>query len=266
LNIANHIILNYLVLIVVILAMMVMLVIIYNYFHKQKIVLKNEIQVVKEVHERTLLSTQLEIQEQTFGHISREIHDHVGQRLTLARFYLSSISDKKEDTLILADTASNLIAEAITDLKQLSRSLTSSVIEDNGLLYALEQEVTRIQRLFDWTIKLRVFGESKFISTENELILFRIVQEAIQNIIKYADPKTVLIDFYFTAEKIALEIKDDGKGFEISKINTSSFSEKSGLANMKKRTNLLNGSMRIESTPGKGTTLSFIFPLNNTYA
>jgi signal transduction histidine kinase len=213
-----------------------------------------------------MLSTQLEIQEQTFSHISREIHDHVGQRLTLARFYLSSIKDKNDDAVLsLSDTASQLIGEAIADLKQLSRSLTSSLIEDNGLLFALEQEVDRIARLVNWKIELRVSGDSKFISTGSELIIFRIVQEALQNIIKYAEPSKVDIEFSFTETDVALTIQDDGKGFDPLLLSQNP-SGKSGLANMKKRSLLLNGTMDIESSPGNGTKLSFIFPLKHTYA
>lgn len=264
--VVDRVLLNFLIIIIVIIAMVIMFIIIYNYFKKQNIILKNEIHIVKEIHDRTMLSTQLEIQEQTFGHISREIHDHVGQRLTLARFYLSSVSTKQEEALVLSDTASQLIGEAIADLKQLSRSLTSSVIEDNGLLYALEQEIQRIARLVPWKIELRITGDSKFISTDNELIIFRIVQEALQNIIKYAEPQQVFIDFHFTPGQIALEVIDDGKGFYNGRMTQPSSSGKSGLANMKKRTSLLNGTMEIFSSPGKGTKLSFIFPLNHTYA
>ena len=246
--------------------MMTMFVIVYNYFRKQKVSMQNEIILVKEIHERTMLSTQLEIQEQTFGHISREIHDHVGQRLTLARFYLSSLKEKDTaGVMSLAESASQLIGEAITDLKQLSRSLTSSVIEDNGLLYALEQEIERISRLVSWKLTLQVDGDSKFISTDSELIIFRIVQEALQNIIKYAEPQEVRITFDFSTKQVALIIQDDGKGFDPMQVKQNAGS-KSGLANMKKRSLLLTGSMDLQSSPGAGTTLSFIFPLNHTYA
>ena len=246
--------------------MMTMFVIVYNYFRKQKVSMQNEIILVKEIHERTMLSTQLEIQEQTFGHISREIHDHVGQRLTLARFYLSSLKEKDTaGVMSLAESASQLIGEAITDLKQLSRSLTSSVIEDNGLLYALEQEIERISRLVSWKLTLQVDGDSKFISTDSELIIFRIVQEALQNIIKYAEPQEVRITFDFSTKQVALIIQDDGKGFDPMQVKQNAGS-KSGLANMKKRSSLLAGSMDLQSSPGVGTKLSFIFPLNHTYA
>jgi signal transduction histidine kinase len=234
--------------------------------HQKRFVFDKEVLKIKSEFQESMLTTQLEIQEQTFGHISREIHDHVGQRLTLAKFHLSSISIKKEEALVLSDTASQLIGEAIADLKQLSRSLTSSVIEDNGLLYALEQEIQRIARLVPWKIELRITGDSKFISTDNELIIFRIVQEALQNIIKYAEPQQVFIDFHFTPGQIALEVIDDGKGFYNGRMTQPSSSGKSGLANMKKRTSLLNGTMEIFSSPGNGTKLSFIFPLNHTYA
>jgi len=234
--------------------------------HQRRFVFDKELLKIRNEFQENMLSAQLEIQEQTFSHISREIHDHVGQRLTLARFYLSSMSEKDQHTVsVLSDTASQLIGEAITDLKQLSRSLTSSLIEDNGLLFALEQETERISRLVHWKLSLGVNGDSKFISTDSELIIFRIVQEALQNIIKYAKPEEVNIDFVFTQTEVALTIVDDGIGFDPSLLNQNT-SGKSGLVNMKKRSLLLNGSMDIHSSPGRGTKLSFIFPLNTNYA
>ena len=263
----NYYIINYLLIIFVIASMVTVFVIFYTYFNKNKVSIEKKIEIEREKHEQTLLSTQLEIQEQTFNHISREIHDHVGQRLTLARFYLSSMQTRpSEEMLSLSDDASQLIAEAISDLKQLSRSLTSTIIEDNGLFFALEQEIERVQRLVNWSVRMRIHGDSKYVSTGSELILFRIVQEALQNIIKYATPQHVTIDFYFLTDQVKLVIKDDGIGFDVKEFNLRQPAGKSGLANMKKRTAILNGTLSIQSKPGKGTSLSFTFPLNQTYA
>lgn len=235
--------------------------------HQRRFVFEKKLKKLYQDHNDTLLSTQLEIQEQTFNHISREIHDHVGQRLTLARFYLSSMQTRpSEEMLSLSDDASQLIAEAISDLKQLSRSLTSSIIEDNGLFFALEQEIERVQRLVSWSVRMQIHGDSKYISTGSELILFRIVQEALQNIIKYATPQHVTIDFYFLTDQVKLVIKDDGIGFDVKEFKLRQPAGKSGLANMKKRTAILNGTLSIQSKPGKGTSLSFTFPLNQSYA
>jgi signal transduction histidine kinase len=234
--------------------------------HQKKFIFNQKIFKLNSEYQKNLLSTQLEIQEQTFNYISREIHDHVGQRLTLARFYFSKMEGQSEQEIShLVEDASRLIGEAIVDLKQLSRSLTSSVIEDNGLIFALQQEVNRIRRLVSWLIDLDVKGDSRFVSVSNEVIIFRIVQEALQNIMKYASPTKVLVVLNYLPESLQLKIMDDGVGFNPDQSSDASGHSGSGLLNMKNRAAILQGSMEIDSAPGKGTRLEFQFPLNQVY-
>jgi signal transduction histidine kinase len=234
-------------------------------FHFNKKLLK-----VESDYQENMLLTQLEIQEQTFQQISREIHDHIGQRLTLARLYINSLLESINITQIDAlKESSNLIEEAIGDLKHLSRSLTANIIRDEGLLQALKLEVERVSKITSLRIEMDYGDNLPFLSLENELIIYRIIQEAIQNIIKHAKATHVNISLSFSNRVLLLEIRDNGKGFDLSAFRSAPTSHKSGLDNLKKRAALLQGELNINSEEGKGTSLQFKFPNQqhlNTYA
>ena len=225
-------------------------------FHFNKHLLK-----VESEFQENMLLTQLEIQEQTFQQISREIHDHIGQRLTLARLYINGLSESVEPNQQDAlHESSALIEEAIGDLKHLSRSLTANIIRDEGLLEALKLEIERVSKITSLRIEMYYADNLPFLSLENELIIYRIIQEAIQNIIKHAKATHVNISLSFSNNILFLEIRDNGKGFDLSAFRSTPKPHKSGLENLKKRATLLQGEFDISSEEGKGTFLQFRFP------
>ena len=224
------------------------------HFNKKLLRVENEFQ-------KNMLLTQLEIQEQTFRQISREIHDHIGQRLTLARLYINGISEAiPVNEFEAINESSMLIEEAITDLKNLSRSLTANLIRDEGLLHAMQMETNRVSKLTGLKISLQINDELPFLSVENELIIFRIIQESLQNIIRHAEATNVEIRFIYKDDLLRLSIGDDGKGFDPLSVAAQNKSNKSGLENLKKRADLLQGDFNIYSGNRKGTLLEFHFP------
>ncbi len=107
-------------------------------------------------------------------------------------------------------------------------------------------------------------GELQFLNTNSELLIFRIIQESINNIIKYAKAENIKITITYAPENIKFTIKDDGIGFDPDTIFTNKkIGEMAGLKNMRQRAESLDGQLTIESTPGKGTMLNVIIPINN---
>ncbi len=247
---------------IIIIVMSILLVIILLFYKKEKEKHKYELELLKIENQKIILNTQLEIQEQTFSQISREIHDHIGQRLTLARLYINglSVSINKHQKDVLKES-STLIEEAIGDLKHLSRSLTANIIRDEGLLQALKLEIERVSKITSLGIEMYYADNLPFLSMENELIVYRIIQEAIQNIIKHAKATHVNISLSFSNNILLLEIRDNGKGFDLSAFKAAPKSQKSGLENLKKRASLLQGEFDIHSEEGKGTFLQFRIPI-----
>ena len=232
--------------------------IIYRYQLKKNIYLK-EMEELKIEHETSMLQSQVEIQEQTFENISREIHDNIGQKLTLAKLQLNTVNlnDSKKTSERLHDAVS-LISEAINDLSDISRSMSSEIILNNGLIKALEFEVAQLNKSSLYRIALVVNGNPVFFDSQKELVLFRIVQEALNNIMKHAAAREIQLSLNYWENQVEMRISDDGKGF----VNGSSTLKGTGIANMKRRAELLNGQCSVFSNPGQGTQIKIEIPIN----
>ncbi len=225
-----------------------------------------EIEQIKLAHQSQILQSQLEIQEQTFQNISREIHDNINQILTLAKFHLNSLErGGGPGTQALITVAIDLIGEAINDLSDISRSLSSELIKSNGLIGALEFEVERIRNIVGHDIRLEVRGMARFVQGEKEIMIFRIVQEALNNAIRHAGGTQIIIDLHYAQDGLDLRIRDNGTGFQLTKEKPKD-SYSAGLNNMIRRAELMNGWCKIESSRGAGTIVHALVPFdeNNT--
>ena len=152
---------------------------------------------MKNTFQKTLLQTQLEIQEQTLKNISQEIHDNVGQVLTLAKLNLATTTVADEAASEKIKTSQQLIGKAIQDLRDLSRSLNTDYVEEMGLVRSVEYELELLQKTGTIATELNIEGKIIKFNKHTELILFRIVQETIHNIMKHAEAKKISasIDF-----------------------------------------------------------------------
>jgi signal transduction histidine kinase len=228
-----------------------------NKFKKNKKLNKLNIENLEINYQLNLLKSQLQIQEQTFQNISREIHDNIGQKLTLAKLKINTINTNQvvdlNDTLMVI---SKLITDSLNDLRDISRSLSSEVILNNGLIKALENEINQLNKLFNYNFKMKLTGEVLYMSAETELTVFRIIQEALTNSIKHAEATSVFLDLHFINNELLISIEDNGKGFEISVIK-----DLNGLNNLKSRTQSLNGQIEINSEPLIGTTIKIKIPI-----
>ena len=224
-----------------------------------------EKQLLESQFSQALLQTQLEIQEQTLKTISEEIHDNIGQALSLAKLKLNTIDITKQEQLIEKITDSkNLVSKAIQDLRDLSRSLNTDNIAAMGLIRALEYEL-ELFRKSGFTTDLRISGTITRMEPQRELIIFRIVQEALTNIIKHAEAGTITVMAVYNTDTLELQVQDDGKGIPvILDINKEESSNKSlGLRNMHNRAKMVGATFSMESVPGNGTVIKLSIPFNN---
>lgn len=230
--------------------------IIYRYQQKQNAYFIS-LEQLKARHENDMLKSRLEIQEQTFTNISREIHDNIGQKLTLAKLHLNTLEFLDQNKIRLQiDDSIAMIGEAINDLSDISRSMSSEIILNNGFIKALEFEVNQLNKPGLYGIKLSVTGETIFLDANKELVLFRITQEALNNIVKHAEASNICISLHYQKGNLLLEIRDDGRGFALESKKMGS-----GLVNMAKRAKMLNGICEITSRPDHGTAIKIEIPL-----
>jgi two-component system, NarL family, sensor kinase len=207
--------------------------------------------------QQELLRTQLEIQEQTFKTIAEEIHDNIGQILSMAKLNLDTVDleAKEKATEKIAD-AGQLVFKAIKDLRHLSKSLNMEAISTIGFLKATETELQQLQKNGIQT-HLEMKGRSHRLDAQKELILFRIVQESLQNIVKHADASQICVMAVFNQQNFERTISDNGCGFDYTQIDLSG----SGLQNMKNRAVLIGAHFTIESRPQGGTVINIQLPI-----
>ncbi len=209
-------------------------------------------------YEKLILVTQVEIQEQTFQHISKEIHDNINLSLTLAKLNLNTLSiSDKEKAEHKIQSSIELLSTSIAQLNDLSKSLDADTINRHSLLMALEEERQRINRTDCIYIDYEVYGTPVYMNNPAEIVIFRIIQESINNIIKHAKAKIAQLKLNYQQDHLLVSITDDGEGFDQTKLPQTGHA---GLRNMENRVKLLGGTMQIESQPGKGSHFVFTIP------
>jgi len=229
------------------------------FFHKQKVKrLDMEREILEAQYKQTMLEARLEIQEQTFNNISREIHDNVGQLLSLAKVQVSIIDKSTNTDKTLLHELKQNIGNALTDLRDIAKSLSGERMILLGLLPTLNQEIERINRSQFLKAALIINGEEHKFSEQKQLIMVRIIQETLQNIIKHAEAKNVEVILNFNTHFLAIDVTDDGKGFiPGEKVNTISGL---GLQNIVNRAEIIGGKAKITSTLNSGTQVKLTIP------
>jgi two-component system, NarL family, sensor kinase len=221
---------------------------------KQKHLLEK--QQLQAQYKQDLLNTQLEIQEQILKTISGEIHDNICQALTLAKLNLNTLPMQANETdQKKVDTAREQVSKAINDLRDLSKSLHGDKITEIGLEEAIASQLKIIQNSGQFTTNLTVTGTpAKPLEPRQEMVLFRMVQEILNNVLKHSRAEKINVALVYTPGNAILSVSDDGIGFDARKLNVSKTGI--GLTNLYSRAALINAKVCLQSSLGKGTTIS----------
>ena len=232
-------------------------------YRKKQMAYIKEVEQIKSDYEKNLLNAHIEIQEQTFQAISRDIHDNINLCLTLAKLNLNTLDlngiEKSTDQIT---SSIEFISKAIIDLTDISRSLNSDIISEQGLIRALELEIEKLKKLKCFFVTFEVSGSPVFMDAQKELLIFRIIQESFNNMLKHAQARQIQLHMHYDLDHVIITATDDGVGFtkpgkkEVPGKNKPT----SGLRNMQKRAELLNGSFNINSHPGLGTVVKISIP------
>ena len=225
--------------------------------HNKKVLrLRLEQNLMQTKFEQVLAETQVEIQEETLKKISEEIHDNIGQKLSSAKTSLATIDTTQniefDEKIKIAKTQ---IGEAIQHLRDISKSFNSDAIADMGLANALKHELEIIKKM-GIDAQLTVFGFAENPNPKVKLILFRIIQESIHNVLKHAKAKNLFINLNYVSNGLEIIVKDDGIGFNDSTISNSS--KGIGIINIKNRCKAIDANLVIESQLNKGTQIKII--------
>lgn len=217
----------------------------------------NEIEIKNEIHQRELLATQLEIQQVTMQQIGRELHDNIGQKLTLVSLYTQQLlyENKVPEVIERIEQVSQIINQTLQDLRSLSKTLTDDNINQKEIVTLIQEEVNNTNAFQKCHVDFKHNFEQLDLGFVHKNVLLRITQEFIQNSMKHANCKNIFINLN-TSEKVLweLNIKDDGIGFDPSDVNSNGI----GLTNMRNRAEIIGADFRLESGENLGTTLNII--------
>jgi signal transduction histidine kinase len=207
-----------------------------------------------------MYANQQKVQEQTLNHVSQEIHDNVGQMLSLVKIQLNLAAQKNNIQNELIAEAQENIGRAMMDLRDLAKGMSSERIRVLGLVGSVEQEAERIRRTGSCLISIECKGAVIQLEHQKETILFRVIQECLQYTLKQSRATEILLSFNYIDQYLHINIKDNGKGFLVSRENNLIGM---GLLNIHHRIKLMNGRIIIQSEPGIGTNLHIEVPLNS---
>lgn len=223
-----------------------------------------ELHLMKERYEQELLKSQLEIQENVFGHLSQEIHDNIGQSLTFVALSLLTVPvDNNSEAQEYIEESRKALQKAITELRDLSRSLHTDRVTEIGLANSIEFELQRLKRTNLYETSVNFVDVRNLLDHQTEIILFRIVQEMLNNIVKHAKASRVEASLSHNTDIIVLEITDNGIGFNPDALFAEQENHKGlGLRNIRKRATLIGGTFHIHSEKNSGTAIRITIPVN----
>jgi signal transduction histidine kinase len=235
------------------------LIMILLYNNRRKLAQKEK-EMMQQQFRTELLQTEFEVQEQTRKNLAADLHDNIGQLLSLTNVTLASINtgDTEKARQKIADTQ-ELVGRSIKELRQLSKIIHGEQLIRQGLEQTIEQEITWVERNGHYTVAFEHSLPRFEVSTnDKDLFIYRLFQESLNNILKHSGANQIRIRLYFTAPNLILSISDNGVGFNVAEKKQQEGGL--GLFNMQKRATLLKGSLEVISEPNKGTTLIFSIP------
>lgn len=232
----------------------VVMVFLFIIFQKKKNVLLMQQTETARQYEKEIIESQVEIREQTLRNISWELHDNIGQLLTLAKIQLQSVKENPKYITDLNDNLSGIISE----VRSLSKSINPDYISKINLSDAIQIEIDRFNKLNYVKASLTTKGAIFQLDKKAEIIIFRILQEFFSNTIKHSKATELAVEMEYVKNKLYIKAIDNGAGFEVENVGKNGI----GLTNMKKRGALINAEVAINSEINSGTSL--IIALTNT--
>lgn len=229
---------------------------------------KNRAEIEKKINQQKFRSVLiLEGQEEERKRIAMDIHDGIGQMLTSLKYQIESI-DLHQDERARQKIAEvdQLIKEIIKEVRKVTFNLKPTVLGDYGLQAGLNVFIQEIGKLTGIDLQYRTSGSISRLPQKIENNIFRIIQEAINNAIKYSEADKITVSLKQIESELIITVKDEGKGFDtkIAEARSSNLDSGRGFFNMYERTEYVNGNLEIQSEPDQGTTVRLTVPVRNT--
>jgi signal transduction histidine kinase len=232
---------------------------------------QNHRALLKKAHQMQLqlrhLSHQILLaQEEERKEISRELHDEIAQALTGINVQLASMktefgASKKSFSRHISQTQ-RLVEKSVDIVHQFARNLRPTLLDDLGLIPALHAYLNGFAKRTRLRISFSTFAGVEKLSNDKRIVLYRVAQAALINIAQHAQANSVNVDIKAPPHAVLMEIKDDGKSFDVEHVLDPSRYKRLGLVGMRERVEMVGGIFQVESAPGRGTTVSAKLPFS----
>jgi len=211
------------------------------------------------------------VKEEERKRIARDLHDETSQVVASLSAHLDAaanvIPESSTKARTLLKKARELSVSILDELHKVIYELHPFLLDDLGLVPAVESLIENYMKTSGLRVGLKTTGKIRRLSSEKELTLFRVIQEALGNIVRHAKARNVTVSFAFQKETLKVKIVDDGVGFDLEKVTDLKERPRGlGILGMRERTGLINGTMNLHARPGKGTEISIIVPMNHLRA
>lgn len=200
-------------------------------------------------YEKTVLSVEKEIREQTLVHVGQELHDNIGQILSLTKLTLRHTDPQR------IGEAKDLVQQAIKEVRNLSKAINLDWVKEITLAEFIASELDKISSLDFCKTEFHSNGAEIRLEDSKKLVLVRMIQECLNNAIKHAAPSLISIKIEFRPEDLNISIVDDGAGFDVNKESTGQ-----GIRNLQSRIKTIGGKAEVRSVPGQGTRIRLSLP------
>jgi signal transduction histidine kinase/cytochrome c-type biogenesis protein CcmH/NrfG len=247
---------------ILLLSVLILAIFFFLLYNRHKLKQKNLVQM--ERNEQQLLRTRaiVEAEENERTRIARELHDGIGQQLSAVKLNLSSLQstlgNNNTEQSVLMRNAIEIIDDSVKEVRSVSHSMMPNALLKSGLATAVREFLNKISHTGKLKIELEISGLNERLESMMENILFRVVQETVNNIIKHSGATIVNIQIIRYEKELSMMIEDNGVGFDPS-LSSSGI----GLKNIRSRIEFLNGTVNFDSSPGKGATIIIEVPVKH---
>lgn len=201
---------------------------------------------------------EIDILEQERKRIATDLHDEIGPLLSAVKLQINHLEIKEEEEQVILSKSTQQIDDVIQKFRNISYNLLPNTLVRKGLVAAVEEFIYKIQPL---AVDINFKAEAFKLNSEQEINLFRIIQEIVHNTIKHARAITLTIFIHNQNENLVLHTKDDGIGFDYQETNTQNLGL--GLLSLQNRVEILNGHLQVQSAKGEGTEIVITIPQIN---
>ena len=258
LTIKNNRLINWLLAVVCMFLMAVTVLVLLFYRSNKKLWMQQnqlhemELQKIRQDHQISMLSAMLDGQEQERTRLARDLHDGLGGLLSSIKIELSQVAgqDSTKQKSGLDRTLSHL-DDAVNELRRIARSLMPEILMKYGLAEATKEFCKNLKET-GINLVCQVFNYKDSLPKEKQVVLYRIIQELVNNAVKHAAASQILVVIQQSGETLFVTVEDDGKGFDLNKTNGKAGA---GLSNIKARADFLNAKFDVQSSPKQGTSV-----------